>query len=428
MGYAMDLKNQMEATLTAAKSAHNLDFQQFRLQTPKSRPSPSRPRWLNVAEYELVLTNHAMRKDEELGFNLSSIQETFENPTKIRPGWKYPDSYRVIRDDICLVGVPVKGNFVVITMYWEDVITPPREDQMNDETGRLYANEYFKGQAFTRVVDGVEKPYKESWRANLGKTLSKIAQHLTDNEKIRILDHHYKQQIDRNSRNMMKRYNKQQKLNAFKVLIQDPYTAYNRARCMEYAQGNVSQKMNKRQTAAYQRHQQLLKKVIHALGRVNWNTAHGVYQFQLLVVALIYLLAYRNRRLDLADTRLVDGEDVYAVLRENGIFIKRTGKTYEPEVLLEFKDERLINAIKTLVEIRRMQGKDHLFLKKDGDVALWQLLHETLRRVVLRRGSGGKRGDVVGRGKDVDENRLDTGVDVAVAELTEDSGTTSEQR
>ncbi|KAJ3265366.1 hypothetical protein HK104_006311, partial [Borealophlyctis nickersoniae] len=222
----------------------------------------------------------------------------------------------------------------------------------------------------TRVVDGVEKPYKESWRANLGKTLSKIAQHLTDDEKIRILDHHYKQQIDRNSRNMMKRYNKHQKLNAFKVLIDDPYKAYNGARCMEYAQGNVSQKMNKRQTTAYQPHQQLLDEVIHALGEVNLNTALGVYRFQFLVVALIYLLAYRNRRLDIADTRLVDGDDVNVVLREIGIFIKKMRKTYEAQVLLEFKDERLRNAVKTLVDIRRKQGKDRLFLKKDGDVAL----------------------------------------------------------
>ncbi|KAJ3265620.1 hypothetical protein HK104_006261 [Borealophlyctis nickersoniae] len=222
----------------------------------------------------------------------------------------------------------------------------------------------------TRVVKGVEKPYKESWKANLGKTLSKIAQHVTDDEKIRILDHHYAQQIDRNSHNKMKRYNKQQKLNAFKVLIEDPYKAYNGARSMEYAQGNVSQQMNERQTAAYQPHHRLLKKVIHALGRVNLDTAHGVSQFQFLVVALIYLLAYRNRRLDIADTRLVDGVDVNVVLREDGIFIKKTRKTYEPQVLLEFKDERLVNAVKTLVDIRRKQGKDRLFLKEDGDVAL----------------------------------------------------------
>ncbi|KAJ3249700.1 hypothetical protein HK104_007579, partial [Borealophlyctis nickersoniae] len=80
-------------------------------------------------------------------------------------------------------------------------------------------------------------------------------------------------------------------------------------------------------------------------------------------------------QLDITDTRLVDCDDVNVVLRDDGIFIKKTNKTHEPNVLLEFKDERLKNAVKTLVDIRKKQGKDRLLLLKDGgipvDVKKW---------------------------------------------------------
>ncbi|KAJ3269088.1 hypothetical protein HK104_005184, partial [Borealophlyctis nickersoniae] len=78
-------------------------------------------------------------------------------------------------------------------------------------------------------------------------------------------------------------------------------------------------------------------------------------------------------RLDIADTRLADSPDVNVVLcqddRQYGIFIKKTNKTHEPEVFLEFKDERLKDAVNTLVDIRKKQRKDRLFLLENGDIS-----------------------------------------------------------
>ncbi|KAJ3277750.1 hypothetical protein HK104_003008 [Borealophlyctis nickersoniae] len=220
-----------------------------------------------------------------------------------------------------------------------------------------------------RDNDGNPVKYAQSWYSNLTKTLSRIAQNLTEEERIRIMDDHYSKQNDPTSRFKLMRFNDQQKLDEYRVNIENLYKAFNGGNYMESRQSNISQKMNERQTAASQPYDQLLDKVTRAIGECDLNTAQGVFRYQFLVAALIKLLAYRNRRRDYVDVRLNDGEEVNVVLREDGIFIKKTNKTDEPQVLLEFKDERLINAVNKLVDIRRKQGKDHLFLKKDGDVA-----------------------------------------------------------
>ncbi|KAJ3264647.1 hypothetical protein HK104_006440 [Borealophlyctis nickersoniae] len=212
--------------------------------------------------------------------------------------------------------------------------------------------------------------YGDSWYSNHTKTLSRIAQFLTEEDKIRVMNDHYSKKNDQLSRHKLMRYDDQQKLDDYRVNIENLYKAFNGGAQMPSQEGNISQKMSKRQTAAYQPHEQLLEKVMHALGEVNLNTPRGVYRYQFLAVALAWLLAYRNRRLDITDTRLVDGFDVNVVLRDDGIFIKKTNKTEEPNGLLEFKDERLKNAFKTLVDIPKKQGKDRLLLLENGGISL----------------------------------------------------------
>ncbi|KAJ3265670.1 hypothetical protein HK104_006257 [Borealophlyctis nickersoniae] len=224
-----------------------------------------------------------------------------------------------------------------------------------------------------RDNDGNPVKYKNSWYNNLTKTLSRIAQFLTEEEKIRVMNDHYSNQNDQLSRYKLMRYNDQQKLDDYRVNIENLYKAFNGGKQKEYQEGNISQKVSERQTAAYQPHEQLLEKVMHALGEVNFNTPRGVY-----------------RRLDITDTRLVDGDDVNVVLRDDGIFIKKTNKTDKPNVLLEFKDERLKNAVKTLVDICKKQGKDRLLLLKDGgipvDVKKW--FGDAFKEVMKQLGIG----------------------------------------
>ncbi|KAJ3268900.1 hypothetical protein HK104_005233 [Borealophlyctis nickersoniae] len=228
-----------------------------------------------------------------------------------------------------------------------------------------------------RDNDGNPVKYAGSWYENLTKTISRIAQYLTEEEKIRVMNHYYSNQIsvmdDQLTKDFFRykliRWDDKQKLLDYEVNIQNFYMAFNGGKQKESQEGDISQKMSKKQTTAYQPHEQLLEKVLHAVDKVDLTTARGVYRYQFLVAALIWLLAYRNRRLDIADTRLVDGPDVNVVLRQDGIFIKKTNKTHEPEVLLEFKDERLKDAVNTLVDIRKKQGKDRLFLKENGDIS-----------------------------------------------------------
>ena len=217
---------------------------------------------------------------------------------------------------------------------------------------------------------GVDTQYSDTQIANFSKTMSKVAQHLTDEEKVQILNHYYDSKTDHNSKYKRMRHNDKQKLDAFKVLIEDEYKGFNGARSMEYAEGNVPQKMNERQTRAYQVYDILLDKLVKLLGEYankDLSNAQVLYEFQFLVADLIYLLGERNRRLDISDTWINDGEGRNVVLTDDGIMIKVTRKKKEPMVLIPFKDERLKKAVKMLVYERVKSGKSQLFLKKDGD-------------------------------------------------------------
>ncbi|KAJ3055892.1 hypothetical protein HK097_008889 [Rhizophlyctis rosea] len=213
--------------------------------------------------------------------------------------------------------------------------------------------------------------YSQSHISAFCKTASKIAQHLTDDEKIQLLDQYYDSKNDHNSRYKKMRLSKKQKLDTFKVNIVDEYKAYNGANCMEYKEGNIQQKMNTRQTAAYQPYNQLVEKLLALFSKYREKgvtRARDLFRFQFVVVSLIFFLADRNRRLDIWDASLTDTENVNAVLREDGILLKKTNKKWEKNVVLPITNVQLVEAMKMLADQRKHQKKDRLFLKENGDV------------------------------------------------------------
>ena len=243
-------------------------------------------------------------------------------------------------------------------------------------------------------------PYSDEYKKSIGKTVSTIAQFLTTEQKVAVMDKYWDEKGDHNSRNKKMRYNTDQKLKAYEVNIMDEYKAFNAQGYASNQEANIDQKMTVKQTAAYQAHAVLLCKLLDletAFQNKDLNQAKVLYQYQYVVTGLIYLLADRSRRLDIPDTMLEDGDNVNVVLRTEGgvptgIFIKNTKKTREPSVFLPFTDERLVGAVKTLMDMRIKRNQKHLFLKTDGDVAVdvhkWfsKAFKDTMRKLAVGDG------------------------------------------
>lgn len=90
-------------------------------------------------------TAHALRQIIEKEFNPLMVKETFENPTEVYPSRSHPGQYRVTGNGICLVGKPEGTRFILITVYADKVLTPPRPDQLDTPEGRRYAERYAQG-------------------------------------------------------------------------------------------------------------------------------------------------------------------------------------------------------------------------------------------------------------------------------------------
>ncbi|KAJ3052679.1 hypothetical protein HK097_005882 [Rhizophlyctis rosea] len=227
-------------------------------------------------------------------------------------------------------------------------------------------------------------PYSHEYKKSFGKTVSAIAQFLTTEQKVAVMDKYWDEKGDHNSRNKKMRYNTDQKLKAYDVNIMDEYKAFN-------AQGYATDRH-------YQPHAVLFRKLLDletAFQNKDLNQAKVLYQYQFVVTGLIYLLADRSRRLDIPDTMLEDGDDVNVVLRTEegvptGIFIKKAKKTCEPTIFLPFTDDRLVRAVKTLMDIRIKRNQTHLFLKTDGDVAkdVHNWFSDTFKKVMANLGVG----------------------------------------
>lgn len=93
----------------------------------------------------LSLTKHAKRQAKVKGFPVNNILSMWENPDRIIPSRTYKGQYRVCGDGICLVGVPRGKSFIVITVYLDQDLTPPRPDQLQTKAGRRYAERFSNG-------------------------------------------------------------------------------------------------------------------------------------------------------------------------------------------------------------------------------------------------------------------------------------------
>lgn len=93
----------------------------------------------------LSLTKHAKKQAKAKNFPLDDIFKMWGNKPKINPSRSHKGQYRVCGDGICLVGVPKKNSFVVITCYVDQELTPPRPDQLATKEGRRYAKRYARG-------------------------------------------------------------------------------------------------------------------------------------------------------------------------------------------------------------------------------------------------------------------------------------------
>lgn len=93
----------------------------------------------------LSMTSHARMTIADKGFDRYAIMDTFHRPecsTEVR---KYPGQVRLIGNGLALVGKVVQDMFILITVYEDGTLTPPRPDQMGTPEGRRYANRYARG-------------------------------------------------------------------------------------------------------------------------------------------------------------------------------------------------------------------------------------------------------------------------------------------
>lgn len=93
----------------------------------------------------LSLTKHAKKQAKAKEFHINDILKMWSGKPQVNPSRSYPGQYRVCGDGICLVGVQKGNSFVVITLYVDQEITPPRKDQLKTKAGRRFAERYAKG-------------------------------------------------------------------------------------------------------------------------------------------------------------------------------------------------------------------------------------------------------------------------------------------
>lgn len=90
-------------------------------------------------------SRHALKVMAEKGFDPETVKRTFADPMEVYPSGSHPGQFRVTGNGLCLVGKPEGSRFVLITLYADRVLTPPREDQLDTPEGRRYAERYSKG-------------------------------------------------------------------------------------------------------------------------------------------------------------------------------------------------------------------------------------------------------------------------------------------
>lgn len=93
----------------------------------------------------LIPTRHAITTMNDKGFDPALVAETFKAPDEVYPSRSHPGQFRVTGNGLCLVGRPDGNKFILLTLYLDRVLTPPRPDQLDTPEGKRYAERYAKG-------------------------------------------------------------------------------------------------------------------------------------------------------------------------------------------------------------------------------------------------------------------------------------------
>ena len=89
-------------------------------------------------------SDHALRTALAKGFTSDQILSALHSPEKVTNVRKYPGQKRFIGSGIAVVVAPRGSGWMVVTMYLDGVLTPPRADQ-TDPAGKRYAARYAAG-------------------------------------------------------------------------------------------------------------------------------------------------------------------------------------------------------------------------------------------------------------------------------------------
>ncbi len=100
---------------------------------------------MDTSSLRLVVTKHANKVIHEKGFDPYDVWDTFVSPKFETPVSKYPDQTRLIGNGLALVGREEGDEFVLITVYLDRVLTPPRPDQLTTPEGMRYAARWEQG-------------------------------------------------------------------------------------------------------------------------------------------------------------------------------------------------------------------------------------------------------------------------------------------
>ena len=103
---------------------------------------------------QVRMTNHANKVMVEKGFSIDTVRAVLTKPERTYPNGRYPGQYRMTGNGLCLVVEPRNGVLDIITMYADQVLTPPRPDQLDTPHGREYAARYAAGLGRTGKMKG----------------------------------------------------------------------------------------------------------------------------------------------------------------------------------------------------------------------------------------------------------------------------------
>lgn len=94
----------------------------------------------------LAFTNHSLRTIIEKELDPEAIKQCWAEPKEIYASKSHPGQWRVTGYGVCMVGkIEATGEFLVITVYLDRVLTAPRADQLDTPEGKRFAERYKAG-------------------------------------------------------------------------------------------------------------------------------------------------------------------------------------------------------------------------------------------------------------------------------------------